>query len=217
MPDYKNGKIYKLWSLEGDDIYIGSTSQPLYKRLCQHKTTKGCSSKILFEKYNDVKIELLEFFSCDNKDELNKREGEYIRNNICVNKCIAGRTPKEYNEDYKEHIKEHSKEYIENNKEYFKQKNKEYREKNKEHFKQKNKEYREKNKEHVKEKKKEWYENNKEQKCKKIICECGKETTINHKSRHELSKFHQEAISKNHQNDAYACPLEIASPPSFNV
>jgi hypothetical protein len=33
MPDYKNGKIYKLWSHEGDDIYIGSTVQPLYKRL----------------------------------------------------------------------------------------------------------------------------------------------------------------------------------------
>jgi hypothetical protein len=32
MPDYKNAKIYKLWSPEGDDIYIGSTTQPLYAR-----------------------------------------------------------------------------------------------------------------------------------------------------------------------------------------
>jgi hypothetical protein len=29
MPDYNNGKIYKLWSPEGDDIYIGSTVQSL--------------------------------------------------------------------------------------------------------------------------------------------------------------------------------------------
>jgi hypothetical protein len=32
MPDYKNGKIYKLWSPEGDDIYIGSTVNSLAKR-----------------------------------------------------------------------------------------------------------------------------------------------------------------------------------------
>jgi hypothetical protein len=37
MPDYKNGKIYKLWSPEGDEIYIGSTIQPLYARLSAHK------------------------------------------------------------------------------------------------------------------------------------------------------------------------------------
>jgi hypothetical protein len=27
MPNYANGKIYKLWSPQGDDIYIGSTTQ----------------------------------------------------------------------------------------------------------------------------------------------------------------------------------------------
>jgi hypothetical protein len=32
MPDYNNGKIYKLWSPEGDDIYIGSTVNSLAKR-----------------------------------------------------------------------------------------------------------------------------------------------------------------------------------------
>jgi hypothetical protein len=103
MPDYKNGKIYKLWSPEGDDIYIGSTIQPLYARLSAHKRKMKYSSKILFEKYDDVRIELIECFPCDNKEQLNKKEGEYIRKLDCVNRNIAGRTKKEYNEDNKEH------------------------------------------------------------------------------------------------------------------
>ncbi len=37
MPNYNNGKIYKLWSPEGDDIYIGSTTQPLTARKSSHK------------------------------------------------------------------------------------------------------------------------------------------------------------------------------------
>ena len=34
---YKSGKIYKLWSCETDDFYVGSTVQPLYKRLADHR------------------------------------------------------------------------------------------------------------------------------------------------------------------------------------
>ena len=121
MPDYKNGKIYKIWSPEGNDIYIGATTQALYKRFHAHKTRKECSSKLLFEKYTDVRIELLECCPCDNKEELTKKEGEYIRNTNCINRRIAGRTQKEYYEDNKEKIKERHKKYdkerYENNKE----------------------------------------------------------------------------------------------------
>jgi hypothetical protein len=41
--------------------------------------------------------------------ELDKREGEYIRNNNCINRCIAGRTQKEYYEENKEKILEQRK------------------------------------------------------------------------------------------------------------
>jgi hypothetical protein len=60
------------------------------------------TSKILFEKYDDVRIELIEEFPCENKMELNKREGHYIRTLECVNKLVAGRTKKEWREDNKE-------------------------------------------------------------------------------------------------------------------
>ena len=183
MPDYKNGKIYKVWSPEGDDIYIGSTVQPLYKRFHTHKVNTSCRSKILFEKYDDVRIELIECVPCDNKEQLNKKEGEYIRKLDCVNKVIAGRTYKEYREDNKEKIKENHKEYYENNKDKIKENSKEYRENNKEHYKEYWKEYRENNKEKIKE-----YRKN------KITCECGRTITLLHKARHEKTKVHQDAI-----------------------
>jgi hypothetical protein len=64
-----------------------------------------CSSKILFEKYDDVRIELIEEFPCENKMELNAREGYYIRTLDCVNKVIPGRTQKESNKKWREEIK----------------------------------------------------------------------------------------------------------------
>ena len=107
MPDYQKGKIYKLWSPQGNEIYIGSTVNSLAKRLSQHKSYRDCNSKYLFENYNDVRIELIEEYPCDNKIQLNKKEGEHIRNNTCLNRCIPGRTKKEREKKYRENNKEH--------------------------------------------------------------------------------------------------------------
>lgn len=38
MPDYTNGKIYKLWSFQTDQIYISLTIQLLCQHLAKHKT-----------------------------------------------------------------------------------------------------------------------------------------------------------------------------------
>jgi predicted GIY-YIG superfamily endonuclease len=35
--DYKNGKIYCIRSHKSNDVYIGSTTQPLHKRFYHHK------------------------------------------------------------------------------------------------------------------------------------------------------------------------------------
>jgi hypothetical protein len=51
-------------------------------------------------KYDDHYIELVEKFPCADKAELHKREGEVIRANPCVNKCIPGRTRAEYHKEY---------------------------------------------------------------------------------------------------------------------
>ena len=109
---YANSKIYKLWRLDCDDIYIGSTTQELYKCLHEHKrgfdswkNGKGnfVTSYKLFElsdDLSDVKIELIEYFNCETKAELEKREGQHIRAIECLNKVVAGRTKQESNKAY---------------------------------------------------------------------------------------------------------------------
>ena len=173
MPNYQNGKIYKLWSPQGEEIYIGSTIQSLAVRKAEHKRL-DCSSKILFEKYDDVRIELIEEYPCKNKMELNKREGEHIRNNNCVNKVMPGRTQKEYYQDNKEEILEYLKKWREENKEDILENNKER---------------------YI-----EYYENNKEEILKKkkeiITCECGCEISIRNLSRHKRSKNHINLIQQ---------------------
>jgi len=167
MPNYQNGKIYKLWSPQGEEneVYYGSTTLDLGKRKTQHKTSsKKCTSSILFEKYDDVRIELVEKCSCNDKEELNKREGHYIRNFPCLNKIIPDRK-----------VQEQRKAYYENNIEAFK----EYRKNNKEKIAEYDKEYREKNKEAIK-----------EYKSKKVTCECGCIITNDSLARHKKSNKH---------------------------
>jgi hypothetical protein len=165
MPNFTNGKIYKLWSPEGDDIYIGSTVQSLSMRKVAHKRSCNndncCSSKILFQNYDDVRIELIEEFPCENKMELTKREGHYIRTLECVNKRIPGRTreesSKKWREANREKNKERNRQYRENNREKELKRNKKYREANKEKRTEYDKQYRENNKEYLKQKQRERY------------------------------------------------------------
>ena len=158
MVNYKNGKIYKLWSPEGDMIYIGSTCLSLARRKACHKDVPRTTSKILFDTYTDIRIELIEEHPCDNKEQLNRKEGEHIRMLDCVNRCVAGRTCKEWREDNKEKYMESQMEWREANKEKYM----EYREENKERIAERKKEYNQDNKEHIAEQRKEYYQKNKE-------------------------------------------------------
>jgi hypothetical protein len=129
MPDYSKGKVYTLRSYQTDEIYIGSSINTLPKRLGQHKKNYNewkneryhyvASFELI--KYDDCYIELLEDYPCKNRNQLEQREGYYIRTMNCVNKYIAGRTDKEYREDNKNKIKK----YYENNKEKILEKYKE--------------------------------------------------------------------------------------------
>lgn len=111
MPNYQNGKIYKITSQQTDDVYYGSTTMILKDRWKAHK-----SRWKLKLKYDGAKIELVELFPCSCKYELEAREGYYIKNNKCVNQRIPTRTDKEYREDTKDKIKIQQQKYIDNNK-----------------------------------------------------------------------------------------------------
>lgn len=117
---YQKAVIYTIRSFKTDKYYIGSTTSPLYKRLYQHKQDYKRNKKGIFGKvssseileFDDAYIELLEKFPCNSKMELERREGELIRQykNDCVNKCILGRTIEEWKEDNKEQIKKYEDE-----------------------------------------------------------------------------------------------------------
>ena len=101
MKDYSQGKIYKLYSVSNEDlVYYGSTATTLNKRLTKHiseyknDNIRACKSKLVIAAC-DYKIELIENYPCNSKAELERREGEYIRTNKCLNKVIPGRTNKE--------------------------------------------------------------------------------------------------------------------------
>jgi hypothetical protein len=120
---YQNGKIYKIIDNGYNLCYYGSTIQLLCNRMGKHRNdfktkTLKCSVKQIFDTYglDNCKIELVENYSCNNKEELFKREGYYIKNNECVNKCIAGRKPNEYYQDNKEKLLLNMKEYYNENK-----------------------------------------------------------------------------------------------------
>jgi hypothetical protein len=69
-------------------------------------------------KHGDAYIELIEEFPCDNKDQLNRREGQVIRiTDKCINKRIAGRTKAEHYIDNREAILAQQRVYEANNKE----------------------------------------------------------------------------------------------------
>ena len=111
MVNYQNGKIYVLRSHKTDDIYIGSTTQSLYKRFYEHKKRyknfygeKNMRSGSKMFNYDDCYIELYELYPCNTKQELEQREGEIIRNENCINKRIEGRTQQEWNIDNREKV-----------------------------------------------------------------------------------------------------------------
>ena len=131
MPDYQNGKIYKIKSNETEQVYIGSTCATLNDRLCKHKSafkTKRCNStsKELL-KYADASIELIENFPCTTKRELQFREGEIIKETPnCVNTQIEGRTMAEYRLDNADKLKQYSADYREQHREILNKKHKDW-------------------------------------------------------------------------------------------
>ena len=102
--------------------YIGSTTETLSRRMAHHKCSfkhykQGLRTKVssfeLFDEFgiDNCKIELIEYFKCEAKDELLKREGENIKNTECLNRVVAGRTCKEYRVDNADYIKSYRKQY----------------------------------------------------------------------------------------------------------
>jgi hypothetical protein len=122
---FQNGKIYFIGNFIDDEIYIGSSCQPLQKRFQQHKDSlntykknRKLCVKILELGVEHFYIEEIEKYPCNDIEELRKRERHYIlERKPVLNTEIPLRTIKEWREDNKEYIREVKKEYHLQNKE----------------------------------------------------------------------------------------------------
>jgi hypothetical protein len=208
MKDYQKSKIYSIRSRTSDEIYIGSTTAGIAKRFSKHKSAynywvkdnsqKYYSSFILFEKYNidDLYYELVEEYPCDNVEQLRKIEGKYIRkymkDGVCCNKLIAGRSKKEYSDAFyiqnKEAIRERQRQYYIDNKEERDEHSKKYYNLNKD----KVKKYHEKNKDKIGKYRKKRYSDNKT----KTTCECGTIVGTQSINKHRESNKHHMLLNQ---------------------
>lgn len=187
MVNYQNGKIYKLVNNVDDEIYIGSTCNPLSKRKGSHKTDskrEKCKNMTVYLHLNNigwenVEIILIETCSCENKDELHKRERYWIETlKSSLNKVLPGRTRKERMESTN-----YNKIYYEQHKEQLLVKGREY-----------SKKYRQENKTLISEK----YDANRkkiaEKKKIKITCECGSTFRKDGNAEHKKTQKHKDYL-----------------------
>jgi hypothetical protein len=131
VADYNNSKIYTIRSRSRSDlVYVGSTTQALSVRFAGHKRKRDSTSTNVID-IGDSYIELYVSYPCNNREELNKKEGEVMRSMDCVNKRIEGRTRIEYEKEHKKERKQYEKEHKKERKQYretHKEEAKKYRE-----------------------------------------------------------------------------------------
>jgi hypothetical protein len=119
MPNYTDGKIYKIICLTTGMIYVGSTTQPLCKRLAGHKAkTNRARSKKIIEEGNYI-IVLIENYPCNSIEELNKREYEIIESTTCINrKLLTEEERKAYQAKWRADHKDYHAKWCENHEGY---------------------------------------------------------------------------------------------------
>ena len=75
--DYHKGQIYKIMFKNKNKLYIGSSIRNLQERLQEHLTTK--LSPVFKYKDDNPTIHLITLAPCNDRQDLNKLEIEYIR------------------------------------------------------------------------------------------------------------------------------------------
>ena len=186
--DFSKSKIYCIRNNINDEIYVGSSTQPLSKRMEKHRSTikdikRGKCS--LYQRMKELGvenfyIELIEEYPCENIEQLRRKEGEWIRKMATLNDQIAGRTTREYYEEHIEDKKAYDKIYYDDNKEKKSAREKERYERDKERIKQRVKDRYYKDKDKIR-----------EYTRQTIECPCGAKFLILNKSRHLKTKCHQ--------------------------
>ena len=185
---YNNSKIYKLVDQVNGYYYIGSTCNPLSKRLHWHKQNskkQSLQNIKVYKHFNsigweNVKIILIQEHYLDNKEQLLREEDNIIQMYLYDAKCLNSYRAFLSEEERKEHKMQYRNQYNNLNKEKINEQHKQYYEDNKERVREKQKEYIETHKQQIRERNSE-----------KITCLCG--SVLNHanKATHNKTRKHQ--------------------------
>ena len=175
--DYTKSKIYCIRNYVNDDVYVGSTIQPLSKRMGVHKGSRNLDlleNVPLYKSMRDIGaehfyIELIEECPCDNLEQLRKIEGRYIREIGTLNKNIAGRTAAQWYVDNVQRMKEYTESHKQDKKIY-----------NEEYHSREDVKLRRQNKNKI-----------------TYMCGCGRIVTLLNKPRHEKGQTHLEIMKDN--------------------
>ena len=164
MVNYRFGKIYKIINKINNKAYVGSTTDTLENRFLYHmnharqvERYPGMKIYIAMRELNydftKFYIELIENYPCDEKEELLKQEGYWIRrlrtneDGYGYNLKIAGRTAKEHYYENRDTILSNKREWYQDHKEEEAERHKNYRDNNLEHCRELEKKNRERNRE----------------------------------------------------------------------
>ena len=124
---YTKGKIYQIIDNSNNKCYYGSTIERLSARMAGHRRKykeykDGKYPHVtvfqIFDEFGveNCKIELVENYSTNSKEELLRKEGEHISKGQCVNRCIAGRTRQEWRDEHREEKQKYDQQYNNENK-----------------------------------------------------------------------------------------------------
>ncbi len=179
MVNYTESRIYKIVNSITDDIYIGSTTQPLSRRMVAHRTSATANYPSRFYTFMrlhgipNFSIILIEAFSCNSREEILAKEDHYIRTlkptlNTKIAVCNDDdkkkyiETRKQKDKSNPEHVKQLQKESYEKHIDSRKEKMKQYGIDNKAEREVYRKQFYEDNKERIIQQHKTYYEENKE-------------------------------------------------------
>jgi hypothetical protein len=204
MPNYANGKIYKITCDENDSIYIGSTTRRLSQRKSEHSShylsyNEGRRPNYI-SAYSIIAtgcwgIYLLEDYPCKSKADLDRREGELIQEHKknCVNYIKPGLTPEERKIIYRAKLLITKANYTEEKKDEIKAKDKVYRDSHKDEQRVRQHNIHLRDLEKNRKKRNDHYA---EKRMFKVTCECGSVITKHSFNRHQKTKGHAKKMAE---------------------
>ena len=105
MPNYQNGKVYRILQDGTKTVYVGSTVRTLSERMAQHRRNAVKQPQVMLYTHmakvgmGHFTIELIVDCPCDRREVLNRAEGEQIRRfntmNDGCNMVLPGQTDPE--------------------------------------------------------------------------------------------------------------------------